>query len=355
MLLAIICCYVLEAQCQVPPMPEAGASEAHFLRARALLNESKPAEAEAEMEAYLGGRKLKDLPQGQRLEWLEVLMRAQIESKGTPASIIDVPVSELVQQIPDLKGLRTAATEDQEIQILRTVGERVRAFFEHFPNTSSVEEITLERLHASGKVVRSFHQKFKYLLLCSRDRHGLGIEEYRTDFRGNQASLGGLGERLMITQGFAAHALHFHPLFQSGSRFRYLGRQALNGIDAHVLAFAQRPETAMIIEGFTTDRASTALLVHGIVWIDPSNYQILRMVTELLTPAPEVRLQRQTTDVRFGEVRFTSVGSKLWLPRDVAVTVSWNGKTFRNRHRYSDFQLFNVEAREAVPQTPDAR
>jgi hypothetical protein len=42
--------------------------------------------------------------------------------------------------------------------------------------------------------------------------------------------------------------------------------------------------------------------------------------------------------------------------QEVAVTVDWKGKTFRNSHRYSDFKLFNVATEErrktAVPPSP---
>jgi hypothetical protein len=30
----------------------------------------------------------------------------------------------------------------------------------------------------------------------------------------------------------------------------------------------------------------------------------------------------------------------------VEVTVDWKGRVLRNQHRYSDFKLFNVEAKE---------
>ena len=37
-----------------------------------------------------------------------------------------------------------------------------------------------------------------------------------------------------------------------------------------------------------------------------------------------------------------------WLPQQVTVAVDWNGKHFRNEHRYSEFKLFNVEATEKI-------
>jgi hypothetical protein len=79
--------------------------------------------------------------------------------------------------------------------------------------------------------------------------------------------------------------------------------------------------------------------------VDASTYQIRRLRTDLLRPLPLIHLNRQTTDISFKEVSFTDVKSDVWLPHQVAVTVDWNGRVYRNWHTYSDFKLFNVEAR----------
>jgi hypothetical protein len=38
----------------------------------------------------------------------------------------------------------------------------------------------------------------------------------------------------------------------------------------------------------------------------------------------------------------------MWLPSEVAVTVQWKGRTFRNSHTYSRFQLFNTEVKDKI-------
>jgi len=59
-------------------------------------------------------------------------------------------------------------------------------------------------------------------------------------------------------------------------------------------------------------------------------------------------LSRETTEIHYAEVRFKNASLSLWLPRDVAVTVEWEGKLLRNTHSYSDFMLFNVETKSKV-------
>ena len=336
---------------------QAGApAEAHFLRAHALLDEAAPEQAEAEMQAYLGDRKSKDLPGELRMEWLRMKNRVAVESKGKVATFVDLPLDELLTRVPELKGLQPAATEDEFAPILRSVREGVQSLFRDFPNTSSLEEITLENLNSAGKARDSIHHKYQYLMLPQFDESGVGIKEFRTDLGGTNAGPQGSAAQHMITEGFASQSLAFHPAYQAGSSFRYLGRQQMGGVTAYAVAFAQKPEKATLLTSFRTRDRATTLLSQGVAWIDPKTYRIIRMRTDLLKPEPDQRLLQLTTHTLFGEVRFEHAKSKLWLPEEVSVTLGWNGRLMRNLHRYSDFELFSVDARvkQKAPEVPKA-
>ena len=324
--------------------------DAHLLRAQALLEVEQPQKAQAELDAYLGGRKPKELPEGSRSLWSELVQRVDIESRGGSPSIIQHKASELAVEFPELKGLVPDEDQSQLESVLRKVGEGVEALFQNFPGTSSHEEIQMEALHSNGTVAQTQIQHFEYLMVRTSDENGLRISEYRTDKAGNRATPGGGtdGARYMVTLGFASGPLIFHPDYQAGSSLRLIGHQSLNGHDTLVIAFAQRPASAKMLEEFKTNNGSAVVLIQGIAWVDAASYQVLRMRTDLLNPAPEVQLEAQATDVRFGEVHFPGSKQALWLPQDVAVTVHWNGRTFRNRHHYSDFELFQVRTRQQI-------
>jgi hypothetical protein len=120
----------------------------------------------------------------------------------------------------------------------------------------------------------------------------------------------------------------------------------VNGNDLLVVAFAQKPEITRIKARFSTDQGSAAILFQGVVWIDPSNYQIVRLRNDLLSPIPKLRLQRQTTAIRYQQVHFKEVARVFWVPEEIEVTIDLKGRLYRNLHSYSDFRLFNVEAKE---------
>ncbi len=323
-------------------------ADSHLLRAKALLGLGDVSEASAEMKSYLGSREPKELPVPVRALYTEIQDRAQLEEYATVKSVVTQPLAELTRAVSELKGLEPASAQEDLAAILKRAGEDVSRFFENFPNTISTEQIRQQTLRQDGRVKESQEQKYAYLLLARSERQGqsLGLEEYRADSAGARTVPRGLQGGFMLTTGFASAALVFHPAYQSGASFRFLGRQMIDGHTTFVVAFAQRPDTARTVERFNVDDASALILVQGVAWVDGSTYQILRMRTDLLKPAPKVRLQTQTTEIQFAEVHFKEITSAFWLPREVVVTVEWKGRTFRNLHQYSDFRLFNVQSEE---------
>lgn len=156
----------------------------------------------------------------------------------------------------------------------------------------------------------------------------------------------------MLTQGFASAAQFLLPAYQPEGIFVYLGRQRVEGHETHVVAFAQRPEIARLLIGFRAGGTYFRALSQGVIWVDCETHQIIRLRTDLLSPLLNARLQRETTEIHYTEVHFPGFPSSYWLPREVVVTVDWQGKLRRNRHNYSDFRLFNVRSRIMTSPVP---
>jgi len=333
---------------------DAGASkEALLLRARALLEEGDPEAADGALQDYMGTANLRSFPVSIRRLHAEIQTRLKLQSYGRVQSVVSQPLASLIEAVPELQGLQPAASQDDLATILQKTGDGVKAFFTSFQNTVSLEQIREERLAKDGKIADALDQRFRYLLLTRPEKWGLGLQEYRTDSSGERTPMTGLDSGLMLTSGFASASLLFHPEYQAGATFRYLGKQPLNGRECHVVAFAQSPAKAQMIERFNTGDRSVLVLFQGLAWIDAENFKIVRLRTDLLEPQTRIRLQRQTTEITYDPVQFKQVASALWLPSEVAVTLQWAGKTYHNEHRYSDFRLFNTGAQEKIQQLPE--
>ena len=270
---------------------------------------------------------------------MEIYMRAR--------SVIDLTREELLQTyVDELQDIEFEENPKELEPILQKVGENVAAFFRDFPNTVSKEQVRRERLGIDGRVLDSVTQNYNYSAYL--DKSG-NWDEGRTDNSGHDIPPEHMSGLSFLTSGFASVSLHFHPKHQFGCRFRYLGRQRSES-SAHVIAFAQRPGISDIVCTFSTELrpAPARLLYQGFAWVDPRSYQIVRMRESLLAPRSDVFLAAANSDVRFSEVRFQSVTAAFWLPREVVVTLFFYGQLFRNRHRYSDYQVAMVAVEEKI-------
>jgi hypothetical protein len=260
-------------------------------------------------------------------------------------SLVDLPPGELVRAIPELKKLKPAASQQDLPIILGKVGANVAAFFRNFPNTTSVEQLQQEILGPTGMVERQQLEKFHYLIIATHQGGPADLEEYRTDNKGRRIDTQSLKGGFLLTQGFAADSIFFDTAFQANSRFRYLGRERRGDGETFVVAFAQNPRARPVVEIAQMANESAVILVQGVAWIDPATYQILHLRTDLLAPPPFLDIEKQTTEIEYGQVQFKGLPDTLWLPRRVMVTAEWNGQIFRNLSSYSKYHLFKVNAK----------
>ena len=93
-----------------------------------------------------------------------------------------------------------------------------------------------------------------YYLVFSASKPGMGLSEYRSTLDVQDVVMApAMRKGLMLTSGFTSASSVLHPDNWSGADFRYLGRQTVDGLETHVVAFAQKPETAKLVTRFVTD------------------------------------------------------------------------------------------------------
>lgn len=267
-----------------------------------------------------------------------VLARKERTKEVKAMSMAEWSVAQFQKAIPELKGLEPAANQDRLALLLEGVGQNVERFFATMPEISAHERIDMERVGFGDR--RS--AEFNYLALPKPGQEGIALEEFRTNAAGKRAEPHPNGHGF-VTKGFVSMIVHFHPAYQAESAFRYLGTETMDGHATDVVYFAQNPATARVKQTLTTSLRSLEITIQGVAWIDSVSYHIVRMRTEM-EPRADLDLKGETTESRFSEVHFKGVSQPLWLPEEVSVSVTWGDTLFQNRHRYSDFQLFRVDA-----------
>ena len=287
---------------------------------------------------------------------------------------LELPLTQLMKRIPQLKGISTAPDQDALPMILQQTSKQVDAFFVHLADLVAHEDIRQERL-ASGTLAGGMprgtmlqakqHTQNSYLILRHTGNGPPRIEEFRMDTKGNRLDETGVENGFFITSGFALSSIHFATAFQWDSRFLYLGNQKIGGHDTYVVAYSQLPSEAHVAVTMRGRNGSNfRLLSQGIAWVDKASFHIRQLRTDLLAPQPEIGLAEQTTTITYSEVQFADA-APLWLPRDVDVYIKFKkvpsagasdlasrvmDQTFRNVHHYSKYSLYRVSTKMAVPQ-----
>jgi arsenate reductase-like glutaredoxin family protein len=254
----------------------------------------------------------------------------------------------------DLEHVEFDQSQEELGDLLKQVGEKVEALFRNLNDVSAREQVVLRKMNSNGQTAAMARMNFNYLVLVRPDQAGIGFKEERTDRNADSVQLrtalnivpGNLSNMagFVVTSGFATLCLYFHPIHQSGSNFRYLGKER-GSPRLQVIAFAQKPEVGDFLAAIDGAKGTTPVLVQGLIWVDPRTYEIVRMRTDLLEPDLSDGVMSQTTDIRLAEVRFADSSQVYCLPSRVEVALVFGGALYRNTHSYSDYKLFRVETR----------
>jgi hypothetical protein len=277
-------------------------------------------------------------------------------------------IAELQLIVPELTGLKVAPDQDGLATLLSKVGRKMVDTARNTPNLISHEIVTESR---QGAV--DVRREYNYLILTRVEgTTDAVLNEFRVDIKtgakfqtedimkdsaipsestpsdpertSHEGAASQFGQA-PTSQGFATSWVYFYPLTQAQSTFRYLGEQKVDGQRTLVLAFAQKPQVVRSPGLFRSEGKTVPMFFQGVAWFDPSDFRILRLRTDLLSPLPEVSLHRLTADIQFLPTRLAEVPSLLFLPHEVTVTSEVNGSTLRENHTYSDYRLFRSRSR----------
>jgi hypothetical protein len=271
--------------------------------------------------------------------------RSEYQIYASARTVIDWTPEEIIARYPELAKIQFSGSQEPLNTLLPKVAENVETFFRDFPNTASTERVRRERLRNIGTFEDRIDEKFNYIALLRPEGSGEFLREDRSSPDGKPADSRKMPGGSLITSGFASISLMFHPKFLSHANFRYLGFLGSNP-GSHMVAFAQKPAGLGLSGSFEAEGRSGHILQQGLAWVDPATTQIVRLRTDLLAPREDLSLFRQTTDIRYSEIRFDRISRALFMPVEVIVTMEFQGFIFINRHRYSDYQLFTVETFE---------
>jgi tetratricopeptide (TPR) repeat protein len=231
-------------------------------------------------------------------------------------------------------------------QVVDAAGGRAKELVQNVDRFTATEEIEHSIISPMGLQTSRETRKFDYLVEIRQvGKTDLDVREYRNssnsvaikDFPGHIA-----------TVGLPTLALIFHPYMRAKYEFRCEGRSSWNGHAAWVVHFNQRADHASTMLTYHVGNRFVAVGQKGRAWIDVGTSQVLAMESDIMRPAPEIRLARDHQLIEYGPVSFRDKSLQLWLPKSADWYCSISGQRFHRRHTFSQFLLFSIDDKQKI-------
>ncbi len=275
---------------------------------------------------------------------------AEAVAKGNLALVSAQPTLQMKPWAPaDIDEARPAVAEGVTCpvdQIMQRSGERVKELVDNVAQFSAIEDLLHEQLDDSGNASTKEERKFDYVASISEPKPGfLAVDEFRTQRYG----VSDLPDKI-LTNGFPAVALVFHPDMRDEFDIRCEGLGQLHGQAAWLMHFQQRENRPNRLQSFKVGDYTYAVPLKGRAWISAENFQIVRMETQLVRPMPEIQYLSQHQITEYAPVAFPKKKVEMWLPKTAEIYLEIRGRIYYRKHSFDHFMLFSVDSTDKMKQ-----
>jgi hypothetical protein len=169
----------------------------------------------------------------------------------------------------------------------------------------------------------------------------LEVSEYRSE----RSGLADFPDQI-ASNGFVSLALVFHPAMRDNFQMTCEGLGDWHGQSTWLVRFTQRGDRPNRFHSYVVGGSVYPVGLKGRAWIKTDKFQIVRMESELIGPAPIIQLLTEHQIVEYGPVLFEKKNEELWLPRSAELYFDFRKRRYFRRHSFDHFMLFSVDSAE---------
>lgn len=227
---------------------------------------------------------------------------------------------------------------------LRRAGAATAFFWRRFPSVNCTESLVQLKLDMNGKVLARRESQYDYLVTTQLAPDQIVMEESRKDLR-----VPARKEKapFLVTDGFSALLLVFHPFFQGSYEYTTPETELLEGRNAWKIRFRHvrgaRSPSCLRLRG-----RDYPLEWQGTAWIDPATGAVLRITAELESNMEDVGLRSLHASVWYAAVRFRQDPDPVWLPAAAEIDAETPRQHWRNVHQFTNYRQFSVDTSTTI-------
>jgi len=225
--------------------------------------------------------------------------------------------------------------------LLERAAAQAERFAVEFPALACTEKLTQLKFSQGEKISNRRESIFDYLILLESAGDDFTVEESRIEKSKPQKEP---PQALLATTGFAVMQVVFHSHFQASYRFEEIDSESVNGVSWRRLRFEHLPgrasPTVLEVKG-----RQYPIAWRGTAWLHPETGAVGRIRTELREALPDIGLESLSS-----EVEYEPAGSTIpvWVPKTAVVEARTAHQHWRNRHEFSAYRRFEVNAETKV-------
>jgi len=274
------------------------------------------------------------------VEYAAVLERDSMEALDRPRLSV---ASWLPPGIDDTRVAVAPGVPGASERVIEEAGKQVVELVDDVARFAAVEDMFHQGVDEFGNPGNFETRKYNYVASISEEPPGfLVVDEYRSDKIDNrQGSPDGI-----VTSGFAALALVFHPHMRGNFDMQCEGLGNWHGQPTWIVHFRQRDDQPSRIHSYKVNGSVYPVSLKGRAWITATTFRILRIESEMVRPIPEIHLLSEHQIVEYGPVRFEKKNTSLWLPKTAEIYFDFQRHRYYRRHSFDHYMLFSVDSEE---------
>jgi len=212
--------------------------------------------------------------------------------------------------------------------------------FEKFTATERIEHQEIDRHGNPGQIKTHDFSYVVFVVPYLSD--SFYLEESRdggeTSFPTSLATIGlnGLGVALL------------QPADKLNFRYDCEGLTNVRGEAVWQVRFEEKKMDTLGVRRWTKNGIIYNVPFKGRIWIAATNYDLLRVETDLIAPISSLQLTRDHLQVDYGPVKFDRGNETLWLPWSAEMFIELHGKRYHHRHYLGDYKLFEVDTANRI-------
>jgi len=228
--------------------------------------------------------------------------------------------------------------------VLAKAGAQLERLPQTLDRFSATETIETQAVSEKGIASKAQTISFAYVVSIHETRRGsLNVEEYRNGKDDDSA----FPDRF-ATHGLPSQVFVFHPYYQRDFDMKCEGLSRHGTGFAWQVRFEQKKDVPSRMQVHYLNGRRYPVPLKGRAWIDATNYQVIRLETDLREQVKAASLYAQHTDIEYGPVRFRKDNLELWLPIRADFYFQTGGHRIHRRHYFHDYMLFAIDDQQNI-------